>query len=300
MDLKQLRYFCQTIESGSISAAARACDIAQPSLSQAIRQLETELGEELLIRKAKGVTPTSAGRLLQTHAERLLADAEKLQLQFAKRSQLQSGSLTFGILPTMAPYLLPRILGPFRTLYPSVTISVTEAVTAVLVESVGLGELDFAILSDVPDDLLKEHQLSTQLLFEEELQLALSPNHPFISSVVPPAPENLPTDQMIHLREGHCLTEQTSVACGNTGLNSDLHCDQLSTVIALVGINMGIAVVPELAAREYMRSDVTFRSFPSPVPKRKVQLITQQGKVPNAATEALLTSLSQAFSRRIA
>ena len=300
MDLKQLRYFCQTVESGSISAAARECEIAQPSLSQAIRQLEKELGEELLIRKAKGVVPTAAGELLRTHAQRLIRDADKLRLQFEKRGQLQSGSLTFGILPTMAPYLLPRILGPFRTMYPAVTISVSEAMTAELIEKVGNGQLDFAIMSDIPAHSVQQLSLETKLLFEEELQLALPPRHEYISQVSPPSPEDLPTEQLIHLREGHCLTEQTSVACGTSEMKSDLHCDQLSTVIALVGSGMGIAVVPELAARESQKTDVTFRSFPAPVPKRKVQLVTKTGVSLTAATEALMTSLAQAFSRRIA
>jgi DNA-binding transcriptional LysR family regulator len=114
MDLRQLEYFTAIVKEGSLTEAAKRCRIAQPSLSQQLRALEDELGETLVLRKPRGVEPTAAGRILLEHAERVLEEARVLRERFAKRRETHEGSLVFGMIPTIAPYLLPRLLGPFR------------------------------------------------------------------------------------------------------------------------------------------------------------------------------------------
>src|SRR6478609_10345177 len=114
MDLRQLEYFTAIVKEGSLTGAAKRCRIAQPSLSQQLRALEEELGETLVHRKPRGVEPTTAGKILLEHAERVLDEARQLRDRFSHRREAKEGTVIFGMIPTIAPYLLPRFLGPFR------------------------------------------------------------------------------------------------------------------------------------------------------------------------------------------
>lgn len=298
MDLRQLRYFTACVQTGSISAAARQCKISQPSLSQQIKVLEEDLGEALLIRQTRGVVPTAAGKLLHTHAERLLREEEMLRAQFSQRSNLQSGSLTFGIIPTIAPYLLPRILGPFRQLYPSIKIAVQENQTAELIDSVAKGELEFAILSDVAPEAQNRSGLEIMSLFREELVLAAPSSHDLALASAKIEPSTIPVDELIHLRDGHCLTEQTLQACSLTQLNPDLRCDQLETALAMVRSGLGIAIVPAFAVRNIEDNAIVFRSFTSEQPQRAINLMTRSGSAIAPPAQALIDSLALAFARQ--
>ncbi len=276
MDLRQLEYFSAIVKEGSLTAAARACRIAQPSLSQQLRALEEELGEPLVHRRHRGVEPTAAGRVLLEHAEKLLDEAHKLRRRFDQRKETHEGTLVFGIIPTMAPYLLPRLLKPFREAFPKVDIQVREARTSGLIQQVVDGAIEFAILSDVMPQELKKWSLHVKELFREPLLLAVPQGHPLARRKAPPQPDELTAGSLIHLKDGHCLTDRTLKVCRLRKLDPKLECDQLGTALAMVGAGMGFAVVPEFAVRMHDNLPVVFRQFANPVPERTIALLKKR------------------------
>lgn len=291
MDLKQLRYFKEVIAAGSMSGAARQCGISQPAISQCVMDLESQLGEQLLTRGRRGVVTTDAGRLLLRHAERLLAEEDSLRQQFAARGELRSGSISFGIIPTLAPYLLPLLLAEFRAQYPAITIDVSETRTPDLVRLIAEGAMEFAILSDVLPEDQRRFALQTKLLFSEPLLLALPRQHALALQEDDPGPADLDGDEMIHLSDGHCLRDQTLEVCRLSQANPRLQCDQLETALAMVAANLGIAVVPKLAVRNRDRPNIAIRPFATPSPTRKVYLLKKKSTKLSKPAEKLVKIL---------
>lgn len=296
MDLRQLEYFTAIIREGSLTEAARRCRIAQPSLSQQLRALEDELGETLVHRKPRGVEPTAAGRILLEHAGRVLEEARLLRERFATRRDSRAGSVIFGVIPTIAPYLLPRLLGPFRESFPKVDVQLREARTSGLIQKVVDGSIEFAILSDVTPQDQKKWSLHVRELFREPLLLALPHSHPLAKVSNPPKPEELLPETMIHLRDGHCLTDRTLKVCRLERLDPRLECDQLETALAMVEAGMGIAVVPALAVCSRPLPGVVIRSFGDPVPERTISLMNRRA-APFSAAAMELVGLTKSLAR---
>jgi len=292
MDLRQLRYFVETVQAGSISAAAKKCKIAQPSLSQQILALESEIGEQVLARRPRGVEVTAAGKLLLHHAERLLKEEALLKEQFQARGDLQTGSIILGIIPTLAPYLIPLLLANFHKQYPSIEIEIQEARTTNLITNVVDGSIEFAILSDITEQDRRRYSLQVKELFSEPLMLALPQQHILAKQEAPPHPRELKSEELIHLKDGHCLREQTLKACRFPESTAKLQCDQLETAISMVGANLGIAVVPKLAVRECSENKIVYRSFEKPVPKRKIFLLKRRGTKLSKPAEKLIQILT--------
>lgn len=276
MDLRQLEYFVSIVKEGSLTAAAKSCRIAQPSLSQQLKSLEDELGEPLVHRRPRGIEPTEAGHVLMDHAQRVLDEARKLREHFDKRRETHTGKISFGMIPTIAPYLLPRLLKPFRDTFPMIDIQIQEARTADLIHQIVDGSIEFAILSDVSPQELKKWSLHVKELFREPLMLATPASHPLARSNSAPRPDQLSADDLIHLKDGHCLTDRTLKVCRLKRLDTRLECDQLGTALAMVSSGMGVAVVPEFAARAHEGPQLAFRRFANPVPERTISLLKRR------------------------
>ena len=288
MDLRQLEYFTAIVKEGSLTGAAKRCRVAQPSLSQQLRALEDELGETLVHRKPRGVEPTAAGRILLEHAERVLDEARLLRERFARRRESQEGCVIFGMIPTIAPYLLPRLLGPFREAFPKIDVQVREARTSGLIQQVVDGSIEFAILSDVTPQDQKKWSLHVRELFREPLLLAVPHSHPLASASRAPKPEELEPETLIHLRDGHCLTDRTLKICRLTRLDPRLECDQLETALAMVAAGLGIAVVPDLAIRSRPLPGLVLRRFQDPAPERTISLMRRRAIPLSKGAEALV------------
>jgi len=288
MDLRQLEYFTSIVKEGSLTEAAKRCKVAQPSLSQQLRALEEELGETLVHRKPRGVEPTAAGRILLEHAERVLLEARLLRERFDRRREAHEGTVVFGMIPTIAPYLLPRVLGPFREAFPKVDVQVREARTGDLIHQVVDGSIEFAILSDVTDRDQKKWSLHVREIFREPLMLAVPESHPLATLPHSPRPENLQPESLIHLREGHCLTDRTLKVCRIDRLDQKLECDQLETALAMVAAGMGFAVVPQLAVRSRPLPGLVLRQFEGPQPERVISLMKRRAVPLSKPAEELL------------
>lgn len=287
VELRQLELLRCILEEGTLTAAAKRCHLSQPALTQQIQALEAELGEPLLVRKPRGVEATAAGAMLMEHAARILEEAAKAKDAFAGRRDLQTGRVSFGIIPTIAPYLLPRLLGPFRKRFPGIDLAVSEARTADLIAQVVAGSIEFAILSDVSDADRKRWSLNLRELFREPLLLAAPLDHPLITRKQPPSPADLEASELIHLQGGHCLSDRTLRVCKIRDPNPSLRCDQLSTALAMVAAGLGVTVVPKLAARD-LGNGVVFRPFAGEGLYRVVSLMKRRGIGTSPATEELL------------
>lgn len=291
MELRQLQSFVTVVEEGSLSAASKRCHISQPALSLQMRALEDALGESLLLRRPRGIEATAAGELLLSHARILLAQAERLRDEFRCRRDLEIGTVSFGIIPTIAPYLLPQLLGPFRKSHPGIRVSIHEARTNQLVSQIIAGEIEFAILSDLPVEERKRGSLQLDELFREPLLLAAPDSHPLAMRKNPPSAADVDPGELIHLSGGHCLTERTLKLCRIGMPNPGLQCDQLATALAMVSAGMGVTIVPKLASREIVRPNIVCRAFAGKGLHRVIHLMKRRNTQLTPAAQTLLATL---------
>lgn len=291
MEIRQLEIFRAVVEGGSLTAAAVRCHLSQPAVSQQIQALEEEIGEPLLVRRARGVEPTSAGITVLEHAKRLLAERDHLRDAFADRRELRHGRVAFGIIPTIAPYLLPQWIGPFRERFPGIAVAISESRTADLITQLGEGRIEFAILSDVPDAERKKWSLQVRELFREPLLLAAPAQHPLALRKAPPTPADLDATELIHLKGGHCLADRTLRLCRIREPDPGLQCDQIGTALAMVASGLGVTVVPKLATRNRVLDNIVIRPFAGKDMHRVIALMKRRGTRDSPAATELLKML---------
>lgn len=293
MELRQLRYLCSVVDEGSFTAAAAACAIAQPSLSQQILNLEQEFGQPLLIRHARRVELTEAGQAVLRRARMILAETDALRSDMENRTGLVEGSVHVGAIPTVAPYLLPQPIRRFHQAYPGVKIHVREGRTSRVLQELGSGKIDFAIASDVTEADQERLSLAVEELFRERLVLAVPATHALAASQVPLAIKDLPKEQLIVLSEGHCLADQTLSACRLRRTEDHLECEQLETLLAMVRTGLGVAVVPEMAVQQMAGEGISLRPFKAPEPRRLISIVRRRGGSLSPAARAFLAEFSK-------
>lgn len=296
MEMHQLRYAVAVARHGNFSRAAEHCHVSQPSLSQQIQKLEQELGERLFDRTKRAAKPTPAGANFLQRAVRILDEVEAARREAADAGELLRGTLTVGVLPTIAPHLLPRALAQFTACYPGFELVVHEDITARLLGLLLTYEIDFAIASDPIDD----SRFEVRELFPEELLLAVPPRHRLArqSRVIA---SDLQSEKLIVMKEGHCLGDHVLSFCEGRGLkpNIGFRTAQLETVQALVHAGLGVSLVPALAARVRGQDRLAYRSFRPPVPRRTIVSVWLKHRPPGrAAAELLQTVLASSHPAR--
>lgn len=292
MELRQLEIFGAVVDAGSLTAAAVRCHLSQPAISQQIQSLEEEIGEPLLVRRARGVEPTAAGRTVLEHARRLLAERDRLRDAFADRRELRQGRVAFGIIPTIAPYLLPQWLGPFRERFPGIAVAISESQTADLITGIVEGGIEFAVLSDVPEAERKKWSLQVRELFREPLLLAAPDRHALAQRKAAPTPADLDAAELIHLKGGHCLSDRTLRLCRIREPDPGLQCDQIGTALSMVAAGLGVTVVPKLATRNRSLDGIVVRPFAGKGLHRVIALMKRRGSKDSPAAAALLKMLT--------
>ena len=290
MELRQLRYLCAVVDHGGFTAAARHCAVAQPSLSQQILNLEEELGQPLLVRHPRRVELTEAGEQVVRRARSMLHEAQSLRAEMEKRSGLVEGSVELGVIPTVAPYLLPPKIRAFQQAHPGVRIQVRERRTSRVIEELVAGRLDFAIVSDITTAERQRWSLFVRELFHEKMLLAVPKSHPLALRRGLIGLDEIPKNEVIVLSDGHCLGDQMLSVCRLRRSADRLECEQLETLLALVGAGLGIGIVPEMAAALHQGHDdtVKIRPFKAPQPTRVVNLVKRRAASLSPAAEALL------------
>jgi LysR family hydrogen peroxide-inducible transcriptional activator len=254
MNLQELRYFAAVVEFRHFGRAAESCNVSQPTLSSQIRKLEDELGVTLLERTNKRVDLTPVGRLILEHAQRALAETAQIESVARAARDPLVGALRLGVIPTLAPYLLPLILGPLKKAYPGLAIELWEDQTRLLVEGLRSHRLDAALVASS----LGTHEISEVLLFAEPLMAVLPPGHRLAADKTVDQ-EELAEDLLV-MADGHCLVNQSLAACGaKAGIQSAMQAATLETLVNLVAAGYGTTLVPALSVPGFMARGVELR-----------------------------------------
>jgi LysR family transcriptional regulator, hydrogen peroxide-inducible genes activator len=260
MNVRDLRYLLAVVEHGHFGRAAEACEIRQPTLSVQIRKLEELLGVTLFERTSKTVTPTPACEQLIGHVRAAVAEADAILAVAHNLRDPLAGRIRLGIIPTLAPYLLPLVFAPLREALPALEVEPWEDQTAALLKRLHAHELDAALLGTEvigPD-------LESRPLFAEPFLAALPPEHPLAARAVV-AEADLAQDILV-LADGHCLRDQALEACGRNGaLNGTLRATSLSTLLNMVAAGYGTTLIPALAAGAAQDTGIVLRPLAAQV-----------------------------------
>lgn len=267
--LKQLRYFEALVRHGHFGRAADACAISQPALSMQIKELEETLGTALFERGVRRIGLTSFGEEFALHVREILRSVEELSdLARASHDRLV-GRLRIGIVPTIAPYLLPTIIGSLNREYVGLDIHVRETMTSKLLQELAEGRLDTAIVA-LP---ISEPAFTEISLFKENFVL-VRPSKDEEKPV--PDRKMLREMRLLLLEEGHCFRDQALSFCNiqSAKPREGLDASSLSTLVQMVGAGIGVTLIPEMAVPvETRATSVSIAQFKSPQPNRTIGMI---------------------------
>ena len=294
MEMHQLRYVAAVARKGNFSRAAEYCHVSQPALSQQILKLEDELGERLFDRSKREARLTPHGEVFFRHAVHILEEVETAKREASEAKHLLTGSVTVGVLPTIAPYLLPQVLREFTEKYPGLEIIVQEDTTARLLKHVLACEADFALVSHP----IQDERLEVRNLFTEELWLALPPGHPLTHKPRVSAAD-LKGERLIVMQEGHCLGDQVLRFCDRRDLHPQIsfRSPQLETIQALVFAGLGLSLIPAMARQTQRLKGPVYRSLQSPRPERKIVAAWSKQRPPGRGAIELFNLISARFGK---
>ena len=273
--LKQLRYLTALAEQRHFGKAAEACAVTQPALSMQIRELERELGADLVERRPNDIMLTETGLEVARRAERVLSAARDLT-EFARHSaRTLTGRLRLGVIPTLAPYVLPQILPALQQRFPDLRIELRETQTRTLMDELGRGTLD-AVLLALP---VNERDIESITLFDDPFLLAVPAGDPHPKAARITAAD-IDQQRLILLEEGHCLRDQALAFCATATRNRSTSAagtvfgaSSLNTVMQMVAGGYGITLIPQIAADVERRDErIKFLRLENPQPGRSIGL----------------------------
>jgi LysR family hydrogen peroxide-inducible transcriptional activator len=287
--LRQLRYFDALAGHSHFGRAAAACGISQPALSMQIKELEEALGAVLIERGARQVRLTKFGEDAALRVRDILRSVDELG-DFARASRDRlAGRLRIGMIPTIAPYLLPTVIGNLTRMHPELDVHLHEALTSKLIQELVEGRLDTAIVA-LP---VSEPSLTEVALFAEDF-LLVRPGEDEGAPV--PGRETLREMRLLLLEEGHCFRDQALSFCNmHSSLPREvLDASSLSTLVQMVGAGMGVTLIPEMAVAVETRSaSVSVARFKDPQPSRTIGMIWRR----TSPLAGQLLKLSEVVSR---
>jgi LysR family hydrogen peroxide-inducible transcriptional activator len=276
--LRQLQYLKLLAEQGSFSRAAEAAHVTQPTLSAGVQQLEKILGAPVVDRARAGVILTPIGQEAVSRASDILARAEDLVQAAKSAGQPLSGRFRLGVIPTIAPFLLPRALPALRTRFPKLKLFLREDQTHRLIAALKAGALDAALIA-LPYDT---QGLETASVGDDELMAALPANHPLVGSD-PIAPECLAGADLILLEDGHCLREHVLANCGIEPLKANdegaFTATSLPTLVQMIGSGLGVSFLPAMAVEAGLAEDapISIRHVATAHPSRQIVVAWRAG-----------------------
>src|SRR5439155_4965623 len=263
MEMHQLAYFESVSRHLHFTRAAEELNVAQPSVSQQIRKLETELGAPLFHRMKRHVALTEAGKTFLPHARAVLQRVDEARLEVQELSGLRRGTLAVGAPPSVGTHLLPRALAAFSSRHPGIALAFREAGSRTLLGLLEQGELDMAVVIQP----IRHPALETRPLLEEELLLAVPRRHPLASGQRRVRLAQLREEPFVLLREGaYDLRDQTLAACRRSGFDPVVALDggEMDSMLRFVAAGIGVAILPEMVLADIERPD-------GPVAVRRLQ-----------------------------
>ncbi|MEO0473114.1 MAG: LysR substrate-binding domain-containing protein, partial [Bacteroidota bacterium] len=283
MNLQQLEYIVAVDIHRHFARAAESCHVTQPTLSMMIRKLEDELDTLIFDRSRQPVMPTEAGTEIIEQARIILQETERLREITRVHKGIINGELRVGIIPTLAPYLLPLFINPFLDKYPSIRLRVAEYTTETLLEKLRTGELDVGILvTPLEVNFVREIPL-----FYEAFMVYASHQYKKEYLMV----EDINPDELWLLEEGHCFRSQIMNLCElrrQRNVHMEYAAGSIETLKQLVEKRMGVTILPELATLSLSsEQQLRLKPFQPPAPVREVSLVTHRNYIKARMVEAL-------------
>ncbi|MCJ8517651.1 LysR family hydrogen peroxide-inducible transcriptional activator [Pseudorhizobium tarimense] len=290
LTLRQMRYFAALAKERHFGRAADAAHISQPALSAQILDLEQTLGVRLVERNRNGILLTRDGEEVLQKVSLILEQVERLEGLRRSSSSMLDGLVRIGIIPTVAPYLVPKLVPCLRNLSASLELELKEAVTDRLIVDLQEGRLD-AVIAALP---VQGDGLETVSLFTDRFFMAIANNAEAIL-MSPLTETQVDIDRLLLLEEGHCLREQALSVCGTAGKRSlvNFGATSMTTLLQMVSHDMGMTLIPEMAIpTETARNDIRIVPFADPAPSREIGLIWRRSSGRRDEMKALADAIS--------
>ena len=295
MNLRELEYLAAIDEFRHFRKAAEKCFVSQPTLSGQLKKLESEIGVQLVERTTRNVFLTPIGQEIVKKAHIILAEAASIEDLVKTYSDPMSGRVNIGLIPTIAPYLLPHIVQPIKRTYPQLEIILHEVQTEVMLKQLGEGTLDAGILA-VP---LETRGIEQIILYNEPFYVAVNNQHEFAkkSKIIK---EDLRGETLLLLGEGHCLRGQVLEVCSYamTRERKDFQDTSLETIRHMVSTGIGITLIPQTAIFSKIlnqNSPIKYIPFSKPAPARSVGLLFRK----NSSRMTCFQNLSELIQKII-
>ena len=293
MTLTELRYIVAVAQEHHFGRAAQRCFVSQPTLSIAIKKLEEELGVALFDRSSNEIRPTDAGLRILDQAQRVLEEADMIK-QLAKEEQNElEGSFKLGLIFTVAPYLLPKLIVSLRDLAPKMPLMLEENHTAVLTDMLKKGELDAIVVADPS----QEAGVVTIPLYDEPFFVITPKGHVF-EEMDEITTQELADEQVLLLTEGNCMRDQVLDSCVELasrqrikGLTNTLQGSSINTIRHMVASGLGISVLPATSLTENDHMLFSIIPFKAPAPERRVLLAARRHFVRQKALDTIQTAI---------
>jgi LysR family hydrogen peroxide-inducible transcriptional activator len=303
MTITQIEYIVAVEKNGSFVTAAEKCYVTQPTLSMQIQKLEEELGIKIFDRNYHPIMATEMGKLILEQAKKVLFEKNKIDELISSQKSELIGSLNIGIIPTVAPSIVPRTLKAFVKKYPTVDIMITEMNTDQIIHNLKDGEIDFGILSTP----LHEKSLKESPLFLEPYVLYASKGHKLLKNKIID-PKDIDVNEMWSLSDEHCMRFQVINLCGKQKFYGaqnifNYNSGSLLSLMRMVDINGGVTILPELCLADFPAEIMEqVRYFKDPTPVREISLVTNKyftkNKLAISFTESIVSNVPEAMKSK--
>jgi LysR family hydrogen peroxide-inducible transcriptional activator len=289
MTLQQLEYILALDKTRHFVRAAEMCSVTQPTLSTMVQKLEDELGCLIFDRSVQPIEPTEAGKPILQQAQIILFNIRQLKENVVSMKGGLTGSLSLAMIPTVAPYLLPKFIAAFRSGFPEIALQVTELRTETIIEKLNAAEIDMAILATPLDN----PKILEVPLYYEKFVAYISPNDA-IYCKKELTPGDMPTENLWVLEEGHCLRNQVLNFCDQKVQTSTIEAGSIDTLVKIVDINSGYTIIPELHIdflTEQQKKNL--RPIVRPEATREISMIIRHDYVREGLMNAVADSIKQ-------
>ena len=292
MHLHQLKYFVSIVDTGSVTKAAERCFISQPSISQQLTKLEDSIGKKLFSRVKGKLILTEPGQIMYEQACKILRSVENARHRVNDVNSAHGGSIAIGILPTLAPFMLPNTLLALAEKYPEAVVTVREEISEAIVDAANRGEIDI-LIEVLPFD---ETYLDVEPLFLDQFYIAIHEDNPLAKL------EEIPIDALgdmpfILLEDIHCLARQVEQYCFNKQFIPKVlfQASQLATVKQLIEIQYGISILPSIAIDKNSDSSIRYIKLQGETPTREVVIARAKDRYFSPAAEYFISTVKEQY-----
>lgn len=290
MTLQQLEYIVAVEKYRHFAKAAESCHVTQSTLSMMIQKLEQELEINIFDRKTQPIEPTPIGVTLLAQAKVILYNAKQFKELALSEKEQESGKVTFGIIPTVAPYVLPKLFNILQERNPNINLHVKEITTAEIINQLEKAEIDMALLATP----LNNPNLLEIPIYYERFFAYVSPTEPLYNIINEYEMRHLPTDHLWILKEGHCLRNQVMRLCeSESGFSTTYEAGSIDTLVKIVDTNGGYTIIPELHLdflSEKQKANV--RPIVNPEPNREISLVVRNDYVKEKLLNVIARNIS--------